>query len=221
MSTSIPQPPLAPEAPFRYVGGEPALDLVNTADWTERGLERDRITDYARLLEWAEGSGVLPGTTAEALRRAAQADPRGARTAHAAALRLRDVIHRLFSAVAEGRSPGGALDELNVLVAAAGRRMRLAPEGAGWARTWDGWGEALDSPLWPVVWSAVRLLSEEAERVRVCAGEDCGWIYVDRSRNGFRRWCEMQTCGTTAKNRRRATRAGGSRAPSGGSGAGA
>jgi hypothetical protein len=28
----------------------------------------------------------------------------------------------------------------------------------------------------------------------------------DRSRNGLRRWCEMQTCGTLAKSRRRAER---------------
>jgi predicted RNA-binding Zn ribbon-like protein len=26
---------------------------------------------------------------------------------------------------------------------------------------------------------------------------------VDRSRNGFRRWCQMRTCGTREKTRRR------------------
>jgi predicted RNA-binding Zn ribbon-like protein len=39
--------------------------------------------------------------------------------------------------------------------------------------------------------------------VRVCDGDDCGWMYVDRSRNGFRRWCQMRTCGTREKTRRR------------------
>jgi predicted RNA-binding Zn ribbon-like protein len=40
----------------------------------------------------------------------------------------------------------------------------------------------------------------------VCAAPDCGWVYVDRSRNGFRRWCQMETCGTEEKSRRRAAR---------------
>ncbi len=34
-------------------------------------------------------------------------------------------------------------------------------------------------------------------------GDDCGWMYVDRSRNGLRRWCQMRTCGTREKSRRR------------------
>jgi predicted RNA-binding Zn ribbon-like protein len=48
------------------------------------------------------------------------------------------------------------------------------------------------------------LESEDAGRIRVCDGVDCGWMYLDRSRNGLRRWCEMGTCGTREKNRRRA-----------------
>ncbi|HEV2853834.1 MAG TPA: CGNR zinc finger domain-containing protein [Thermoanaerobaculia bacterium] len=35
---------------------------------------------------------------------------------------------------------------------------------------------------------------------------DCGWMYVDCSRNGLRRWCEMETCGTLEKSRRRRER---------------
>src|ERR671935_145165 len=41
------------QAPLRYVGGDPSLDLVNTVDWTERGLENDRLVDYERLTRWA------------------------------------------------------------------------------------------------------------------------------------------------------------------------
>jgi predicted RNA-binding Zn ribbon-like protein len=55
-----------------------------------------------------------------------------------------------------------------------------------------------------VLWSAASLLqSDEIGNVRVCDGDDCGWMYVDRSRNGFRRWCQMRTCGTREKTRRR------------------
>jgi predicted RNA-binding Zn ribbon-like protein len=30
----------------------------------------------------------------------------------------------------------------------------------------------------------------------------CGWLFVDRSRNGNRRWCDMRTCGSRDKMRR-------------------
>ena len=86
-------------------------------------------------------------------------------------------------------------------VAPAGRRSRKGP---GLELGWPGLGENLDSVICPVVWSAASLLvSEEAPRIRICGGADCGWMYVDRSRNRLRRWCQMETCGTREKSRRR------------------
>ena len=73
--------------------------------------------------------------------------------------------------------------------------------------SWRDAADRLDSIIWPVVRSAADLLvSDEAARIRVCGGPDCGWMYVDRSRNGLRRWCEMESCGTREKSRRRARR---------------
>jgi predicted RNA-binding Zn ribbon-like protein len=40
-----------------------------------------------------------------------------------------------------------------------------------------------------------------ARRIRVCAAEDCGLLFVDQSRPGARRWCSMQRCGNLAKVR--------------------
>ncbi|HXO42658.1 MAG TPA: CGNR zinc finger domain-containing protein, partial [Thermoanaerobaculia bacterium] len=60
--------------------------------------------------------------------------------------------------------------------------------------------------------SAAELLtSDKWRRVRECAGSDCTWLFLDRSRNRSRRWCAMQTCGNRAKARRhyRRARAGG------------
>ena len=38
-------------------------------------------------------------------------------------------------------------------------------------------------------------------RVRECAAEDCGLLFVDASRPGRRRWCSMARCGNIAKTR--------------------
>jgi predicted RNA-binding Zn ribbon-like protein len=39
------------------------------------------------------------------------------------------------------------------------------------------------------------------ERTRVCPGPRCGWVFIDRSKGGQRRWCDMATCGNAAKSR--------------------
>lgn len=36
-------------------------------------------------------------------------------------------------------------------------------------------------------------------RVKACPGTDCGWVFVDASRNSSRRWCDMAGCGNRAK----------------------
>ena len=59
MPADLPSLSVAPELPFVFVGGDPSLDLVNSVDWTEGGLEMDRLTDYARLTRWAEEAGIL------------------------------------------------------------------------------------------------------------------------------------------------------------------
>jgi predicted RNA-binding Zn ribbon-like protein len=119
------------------------------------------------------------------------------------------VLQRVFEKTAAGEPPGPALDDFNELLSEALRHLRIAVTGGLGSWDWRGRGENLESVLWPVVWAAAALLaSPEVERLRVCGGPDCGWMYVDRSRNGLRRWCQMETCGTREKSRRRQRRTG-------------
>jgi len=193
--------------PFKYVAGDAALDLVNTVDWTDAGLVDERLGSYEGLTRWAEGAGVLPAVTAAALRARAASRPDEARGALARAVALRGLLERLFAGVAAGHDVApDALAELDAAFRDALGRLRLAaaaddPARVTWA--WEGWGEALDCPLWPVVWAAARLLaSDDRTRVRRCGAPRCGWMYVDRSRNGLRRWCQTDVCGAREKARR-------------------
>jgi predicted RNA-binding Zn ribbon-like protein len=201
---------LAPDLPFKYVGGDPALDLVNTVDWTSRGLENDRLTNFDRFTEWAHGAGIISSKAAASLRAQAKARPRQAEAAHRTALKVRSTLWRLFSAIARGEPAGDALKVFNRLLTVALTRMRVAPVGETRRRdqmlqlAWEDAGDSLESIVGPVVWSAASLLvSGDARRIRICGGPDCGWMYVDRSRNRLRRWCQMETCGTREKSRRR------------------
>jgi predicted RNA-binding Zn ribbon-like protein len=209
---------LTSDIPFQYISGDPALDLVNTVDWTSRGPEQEQLTDFDRLTRWAEGAGVLSPRTGGALRSRASAKPREAEAAHRSALKARQVLERVFSAIASGAPEDEALEEFNQLLGPALEHMRVVPAAPGRRRNrplrlgWADMESRLDSVISPVLWSAASLIaSDEAAQIRICGGPDCGWMYVDRSRNGLRRWCQMATCGTREKSRRRYDRI---RAPS-------
>jgi predicted RNA-binding Zn ribbon-like protein len=208
MPTSAVQDRFAPEAPFRFVGGDPSLDFVNTADWTPRGLERDRFTEFERVVEWARGAAILSAGQARRLSQSATRHPRQAVAAFGAVHSAREVLRETFTTLIAGRTSSSVLDQFNELVAQAAANIRVVRDGAGQlARGWDELGESPASVLWPVVWAASDLVtSPDVAKLRMCAGDDCGWLYVDRSRNGLRRWCEMSVCGTAEKNRRRVVR---------------
>lgn len=206
---SMPQPTASSVAnvptPFEYVGGDPALDFVNTVDWAREGPRRDRLTHYGRLVTWAEGAGVTDDQTAARLYRMAAEHParcaEALEQAHAARVVLRD----LFRAVVHRHEGMAALGPFNDLLGHAMERLRL--RSAPLAYTWSDWGHDPACLVWSVTFSASNLLtSAEASRLGECPGDDCGWMFVDRSRNGLRRWCQMETCGTIAKNRRRRNR---------------
>jgi predicted RNA-binding Zn ribbon-like protein len=211
---AAPTPP-SPQAhlPFKYLGGDASLDLVNTVDWTPRGLVNERVTSYERLTRWAEGAGLVPSSDAERLRTASRTRPRDARIAVTRARRLRAVLQRLYAGLASGTLEASGWDDFNSELAEALKHLGVERRRSEHTRalrpdwTWRVPKGRLDAFLWPVVWSAARLLtSDEADQIRVCGGADCGWIYVDRSRNGLRRWCAMETCGTAEKTRRRRAR---------------
>jgi predicted RNA-binding Zn ribbon-like protein len=199
--------PIPSQPRFLYVGGEPALDLVNTVNWTSRGPEAERLESYEGLTRWAEGARVIDAAMGRRLRRVGAVRPRVGEAALAYAHRARRTLRDLFGAIARGEPTAGALQRLNRLLADAVAGLEVAPaEGQPGRFEWRWSGEESDprAIVWRVIWSAASLLrSEEAASIRVCDGDDCGWMFVDRSRNGLRRWCQMRTCGTMEKTRRR------------------
>jgi predicted RNA-binding Zn ribbon-like protein len=60
----------------------------------------------------------------------------------------------------------------------------------------------VDQILWRVAQSAGELLTSEwVDRLGLCRGDRCMWLFVDKSRNRSRRWCDMGDCGNLAKVR--------------------
>jgi len=79
----------------------------------------------------------------------------------------------------------------------------LTPSGSRFEWGWPGAAPDLDRVAWWVARSAAELLtSPDLTFVRECASYDCGWLFMDATKNRSRRWCDMRTCGKRAKSRR-------------------
>src|SRR5215207_8088284 len=150
-------------------------------------------------------AGLLGEAETERLRAAAERDPKVAASTFRRAMALRDAIDRLFRAVARSATPDERdLARVREEYAAAVAHARLLPGSDAYAWSWEGTPDDLGRPLWPVARSAVALLTGgDLRRVKECPGAgDCGWLFYDTSRNGARRWCSMEGCGSRVKMRR-------------------
>jgi predicted RNA-binding Zn ribbon-like protein len=181
------------------------IAFVNSVAWRKAEKPADRLPSPLALLDWCRDRGLCDADYAAELRRRWAARPREARAIHRRAITLREAIYRILrSRIRSEALPDNHLQTLNRMLAAAPRRVCLVPKGSGFGWSAGGRRTAPTDLLAPIAWSAADLLmGPRAQRVRQCADEKgCGWLFIDESRAGTRRWCSMGECGNRAKARR-------------------
>ncbi|MFT4158413.1 CGNR zinc finger domain-containing protein [Shinella sp.] len=164
--------------PHRFSGGVLALDVANSV--VLRGDPERRIDRFA-------DPAVMDAFAAGANRHGAERALVGplepvAPEARVGLVTLREAIDRHFRAeVQAGAKPALLAD----LLEAAAATLRLSGERP----------RALDTAT---ARSALLLIARpEPERLKICP--NCGWLFLDRSRNRSRAWCDMAVCGNRAK----------------------
>jgi predicted RNA-binding Zn ribbon-like protein len=191
---------------FEFIGGEPCLDFTNTVGGDRRTTTTEHLHGYGELVAWARQGELLTPAQARALLLRAQREPAGAAEALRDALELREALFDIFFALSGGKRPAPErLEVLNRALAEALRHRRVVQSGRTFSLGWDG-SDDLRRMLWPVALSAAELLAGQGGApVKLCGmweASGCGWLFVDESRNGSRRWCSMKDCGNRAKARR-------------------
>lgn len=190
--------------PFELIGGRLCLDFINTTHCHGCDDPRDDLMNYLDLVLWSRQLEIVsPREAQDLLRQAKNRTTESARVLKQAKT-LRDILFRMFSALASQRRPNKtdivgfnqALSE-----AMSNSEIVLTKSSSTWS--WNKDDSALDRLLWPVIRSAADLLvSDEIRRLRRCGGNDCTWLFLDLSKNTSRRWCDMKECGNRAKARR-------------------
>ena len=195
-----------PPRELPVVTDHPALNLANTVDDPLGPGRHDHIATYPDLLLWARRTELLRPADAEHLLALGERHPRRAAAAVRRAADLRDALNETFGAFVDGTDPNPGWSRLRRHVTEAVDRSHLGDTGPAWDLT-----EPV-APLWPVAAAAHELLlGDEIGRLKRCGY--CPWLFLDRSKNGSRRWCSMEDCGTQAKivryvAKRRAAKAG-------------
>jgi predicted RNA-binding Zn ribbon-like protein len=180
----------------RFSGGLLVLDTVNTVVLRgDPARSFDRFEDPAEIARFASaaahfraaelGGGALTVNDPEAIA------PR--------VLAVRETADRLFRTAA---SAGGFE---SALLPAVLRACAACLDGCTGRIGASGW--PFGDPSHPIAIeaalavSALSLLSGNAWRkLKICP--NCNWLYLDRSRNASRLWCDMTVCGNRNKAKR-------------------
>jgi predicted RNA-binding Zn ribbon-like protein len=186
-----------------FVGGDVVLDFVNTVTG-RNGRPRDWIPSFGALADWAAAARLLPKGQCQSLKRLSRHVSEDTSTALRTARKLREVLYRVLMRSIDGGS--GGKEDLQYLhqiwCHALGRHSLRSVRGSVQPVLLQSSTdlEAIGSVLAVRAMDILRDLP--VTRLRQCAGPNCAWLFIDSSKGGRRRWCDMATCGNDAKARR-------------------
>ncbi|MFI5927024.1 CGNR zinc finger domain-containing protein [Micromonospora sp. NPDC051543] len=201
------------------VGGHPALDLVNTLERGGNSPPHDFLSDSSALLSWSVRVGMISDAEADQVDRAWHDEPAAAHAGLTAVRDIREGLHLVMLAVitdvdGDTVAAGAALVGLHERWSGAAARARLVL-GPSQVRLAYGTVPAMLVPD-RTAEAAFDMLTADLIRVSRCPVREggCGWLFLDQSRNGSRRWCRMADCGNVVKARRLTERRRAARSPS-------
>jgi predicted RNA-binding Zn ribbon-like protein len=186
-----------------FIGGDAALDFVNTVTGRDQ-VPRDWLDNYARLLEWAALAQLLPEKVLRTLTRRAQNEPAAAAAALTRAKALREAMFGLLTAIVSGKAPPKgtlALLREHWVAGTDAHELRFSASRVVVDLRSDAGELSLVASM--VAYRMVQhVLLQPPDRLRICQGPNCSWLFIDSSKAGRRRWCDMSVCGNAAKSRR-------------------
>lgn len=189
---------------FELSGGNVSLDLANTLLDRPTDDARELIPRASDFLSWARQAELLTRKEEKELRKEAKHKPHAVESIRRRAVQLRECLFQLFSSIVDGRDTAAeVMAEWNQYVKESLGYYETVRAGEG--LTWTPRSElhGIDTVLWVIIHSAIELLTgPQAARIRRCASDSCDWLFLDTSKRGNRRWCDMTGCGNRAKARR-------------------
>lgn len=174
--------------PVHLIGERLFLDFLNTANWdSDGGVAAEKLTCGNDLSTWKKATGLADSNSVSAASLAGEM------------LTFRLCLRRMVLAMIGGNTP-------------LSKDIEIFNQCLAQARTIDTLVSSADALAFNpaltvtqiIALSALPVLASRSEmkRVKMCPGDNCGWLFLDESKNERRRWCSMDLCGNRAKARR-------------------
>ena len=186
---------------LKLLGNQPAIDFINTVDWRGRKNPHEYINNYTDLTDWATYVNLIDQKEAAILIEKAAKNPQTASGIYMRAIAFREAVYRTLLQLSIDSNP--SVEDKSLIetemrkmfsqtqLDLSGKKLELTDE------------LNLDHILNIIVKEIVELLtSDRVDRVKRCQSEECGWLFIDTSKNNSRKWCRMNGCGNRAKARR-------------------
>lgn len=169
---------------FRFRGGRPCLDFAATVVGRHREPV-DQLSTAGEVGRWFQQAGLIAEL------------PEVRNSEIATVGELREAIYRLVHPGTRGVPAAEDIRTVNYCASHDGPYPVLAADGRSAA---DCSTHPVQACLSVLARDAIRLLTAgELASVRECSRPDCSVLFLDASRSGQRRWCDMTRCGNQAK----------------------
>jgi predicted RNA-binding Zn ribbon-like protein len=174
--------------PFLWTGNHPATDLCNTEPVID-GERVELLPDCDSVVSWAHAAGVAGS--------AGSID-----TTDREAVRTVRFVHRLRAGLRAALDPTtagpAAIHTLDAVLRDAPGVLHVEPSSGravvSLVATTPGAQLRLD-----IAAATLDIFRHDPGRIRRCAGPACVLLFLDVSKSGRRRWCDMAVCGNRAK----------------------
>ena len=183
------------------IGGHPALDFLNTVKYRGERDPQDTLASLSDVIEWTRVAGLLSEAESKKLARQRQKTGNSTRIFHEICA-FREDARTLFSStglkgarfVRSAKRVEAAISSLRPVATINLESGELTSRIV--VRTTTDLKARIVAALAEV------LSNRTALNIKACAGADCDWLFIDRTKAGRRRWCDTRTCGNIARVRR-------------------
>jgi predicted RNA-binding Zn ribbon-like protein len=185
-------------------GGDPSLDFVNSGYDRLSGVVTERLHSYSDLILLSGRLGIIDEELTTSLLNEAKAHPDKAESALNKAKLLRNSIYEICKGkinLEPINSIKQSLEFFNGYLSDSLRYRKISVQKEEFKKDWFKDKKDLEYPLRRLTNYAYELITSPRQYlIKQCGG--CAWLFVDDSKNHRRRWCDMSTCGNSAKVKR-------------------
>lgn len=180
-------------------GGILILDFINTVHNRLESPLRDYLTDEYKLAQWGVKVGILSESEQHELVQNINTAPLSVTPKLASILEMREFLYQMFYHLSvDSPLSEKTLKTFTDYIKNSSKNMAIIAGDNGYHKSCSFDATSFSKIIFTVLESALTLLTTgNHHRIKECPS--CGWLFLDTTKNGRRKWCSMKSCGNNVK----------------------